>query len=60
MLTAIGEPEVVDTSQDPVLSRIFSNKLIKRYKVFEEFYGMEDAILVLIEDFHLSPPTLFE
>ncbi len=26
MLMAIGEPEMVDTSQDPRLSRIFSNK----------------------------------
>lgn len=51
MLTAIGEPEVVDTSQDPVLSRIFSNKLIKRYKVFEEFYGMEDAIQQIVSYF---------
>ena len=30
MLKAIGEPEVIDTARDPRLSRIFSNKLIKR------------------------------
>ena len=40
MLMAIGEPELVDTSRDPRLSRIFSNKIIKRYKAFEEFYGI--------------------
>ena len=34
MLMAIGEPEMVDTSRDPRLSRIFSNKLIKRYPLF--------------------------
>ncbi|WP_151703915.1 PrkA family serine protein kinase [Nitrincola alkalilacustris] len=44
MLSAIGEPEVVDTARDPRLSRIFSNKVIKRYPAFSEFYGMEDAI----------------
>ncbi|ASJ96921.1 PrkA family serine protein kinase [Shewanella marisflavi] len=44
LLTAIGEPEVVDTSKDPVLSRIFSNRLISRYPAFKDFYGMEDSI----------------
>ena len=41
MLLAIGEPEMVDTSQDTRLSRIFANKVIKRYAAFREFYGME-------------------
>ncbi|REG84259.1 PrkA family serine protein kinase [Marinomonas pollencensis] len=44
LLMAIGEPEVIDTSRDTRLSRIFSNKLIKRYPSFEHFYGMEEAI----------------
>ena len=44
LLLAIGEPEVIDTSKDPRHSRIFSNKLIKRYPTFEHFYGMEDSI----------------
>ncbi|MCL9782314.1 PrkA family serine protein kinase [Vibrio sp. S4M6] len=44
LLMAIGEPEVIDTAQDPCLSRIFSNRVISRYKTFEDFYGMEDAI----------------
>ncbi|MGB0895179.1 MAG: PrkA family serine protein kinase [Parashewanella sp.] len=44
LLQAIGEPEVVDTSKNPVLSRIFSNRLINRYPAFSEFYGMEEAI----------------
>lgn len=44
LLLAIGEPEMVDTSQDPRLSRIFSNKVISRYKPFEDFYGMEEAV----------------
>jgi serine protein kinase len=44
LLMAIGEPEMVDTRHDPVLSRIFSNKIIPRYTVFDDFYGMEEPI----------------
>ena len=44
LLMAIGEPEIIDTSKDSRSSRIFSNKLIKRYPTFEHFYGMEDSI----------------
>ena len=40
ILDAIGEAEMVDTRQDPVLSRIFSNKRIKVYPAFRDFYGM--------------------
>lgn len=44
LLMAIGEPEMLDTRHDPVLSRIFSNKIIQRYTVFQDFYGMEEPI----------------
>jgi serine protein kinase len=44
LLMAIGEPEAIDTRHDPILSRIFSNKVIHRYRVFDEFYGMEEPI----------------
>ena len=44
LLMAIGEPELIDTRHDPILSRIFSNKVIPRYPVFDEFYGMEEPI----------------
>lgn len=44
LLSAIGEPEICDTSQDARLSRIFSNRVISRYPEFKDFYGMEDAI----------------
>jgi serine protein kinase len=44
LLMAIGEPEMVDTSQDPALSRIFSNRVMARYPAFKEFYGMEESI----------------
>lgn len=44
LLMAIGEPEPLDTRHDPVLSRIFSNKVIHNYPVFKDFYGMEEPI----------------
>ena len=44
MLAAIGEPELIDTRQDPRLSRLFANKIIRIYPAFRDFFGMEDAI----------------
>src|SRR5215831_5720648 len=48
MLAAIGEPELIDTRLDPRLSRIYSNRLIKRYPAFAEFYGMEEPIAQIV------------
>lgn len=44
LLMAIGEPVMIDTRHDPVLSRIFYNKIIPRYEVFNDFYGLEEPI----------------
>ena len=44
MIAAIGEPEVIDTSTDSRLGRIFMNRSIKRYPTFSDFYGMEETI----------------
>lgn len=60
MLLAIGEPELVDTSRDPRLSRIFSNKVIKRYPEFKEFYGMEDAVDQIVSFFKHAAQGLEE
>ncbi len=60
MLMAIGDPELVDTSQDPRLSRIFSNKIIKRYKAFGEFYGMEESIQQIVSFFKHAAQGLEE
>jgi serine protein kinase len=43
LLTAIGEPEMIDTSTNPRLSRLFSNRVVARYPAFKDF-GMEEAI----------------
>jgi serine protein kinase len=44
LLMAIGEPQIIDTAKSPILSRIFSNRVIAQYPAFKDFYGMEDAI----------------
>ena len=60
MLLAIGEPELVDTSRDPRLSRIFANKVIKRYEAFQEFYGMEECIQQIVSFFRHAAQGLEE
>ena len=60
MLMAIGEAESIDTSKDPRLSRIFSNKIIHRYPVFEEFYGMEECIQQIVSYFKHAAQGLEE
>lgn len=60
MLLAIGEPELIDTSRDPRLSRIFSNKIIKRYPEFDEFYGMEEAVEQIVSFFKHAAQGLEE
>ncbi len=60
MLAAIGEPELVDTRRDPRLSRIFSNKLIRIYPAFREFYGMEETIEQIVSYFRHAAQGLEE
>ncbi|MBL4835589.1 MAG: PrkA family serine protein kinase [Pseudomonas sp.] len=60
LLKAIGEPELIDTSLDPRLSRIFSNKIIKRYPAFADFHGMEDAIEHIVSFFRHAAQGLEE
>ncbi len=44
LLAAIGEPQLIDTSQDPRLGRIFMNRTMRAYPTFAEFYGMEETV----------------
>ncbi len=60
MLHAIGEPEMIDTSTDPILSRIFSNKIIRQYPVLSEFYGMEECIEQIVSYFRHAAQGLEE
>ncbi len=60
MLAAIGEPELVDTRNDPRIGRIFGNRVIRRYPAFREFYGMEDAIEQIVAFFKHAAQGLEE
>jgi serine protein kinase len=60
MLIAIGEPELVDTRLDSRLSRIFANKIIKRYPAFSDFYGMEETIEQIVAYFRHAAQGLEE
>ena len=60
MLCAIGEPELVDTRLDPRLSRIFSNRIIKLYPTFRDFYGMEEVIENIVSYFRHAAQGLEE
>ncbi len=60
MLTAIGEPELLDTRHDPRLSRIFANKVIKIYPAFREFYGTEEVIEQVVAYFRHAAQGLEE
>ncbi|QJQ07149.1 PrkA family serine protein kinase [Undibacterium piscinae] len=60
MLAAIGAPEQVDTRHDSRRSRIFSNKVIKIYPAFREFYGMEEVIEQVVSYFRHAAQGLEE
>jgi serine protein kinase len=60
LLDAIGEPSILDTREDPVLSRLFANKKIKVYPAFKEFYGMETTIEQIVSYFRHSAQGLEE
>jgi len=60
MLAGIGEPEMVDTRNDPRLARIFGNRVIRRYPAFREFFGMEDAIEQIVAFFKHAAQGLEE
>ena len=60
LLLAIGEPEMIDTATDPRLSRIHSNKVIKRYPEFDDFFGMEECIEQIVSFFRHAAQGLEE
>jgi serine protein kinase len=60
MLAAIGEPELIDTRNDARLSRLFSNRMIRRYPAFREFYGMDEAIAQIVAYFKHAAQGLEE
>ncbi|MDM9624824.1 PrkA family serine protein kinase [Rhizobium sp. S152] len=60
MVEAIGEPTLIDTSADERLGRIFSNRTVKIYPAFADFYGMEDTIERIVGYFRYAAQGLEE
>lgn len=60
MVAAIGQPRVIDTSTDSRLSRIHSNKKIRVYDSFADFFGAEEAIERIAAFFRNSAAGLEE
>lgn len=60
LLKAIGEAIVIDTSKDTRLSKIFGNRLIRRYTPFEDFYGLEEVIDRIVSFFKHAAQGLEE
>ncbi|BBE74270.1 PrkA family serine protein kinase [Oharaeibacter diazotrophicus] len=60
ILAAIGEPEMVDTSRDSRLGRVFMNRTIRVYPAFAEFYGMEETIERIVGFFRHAAQGLEE
>ncbi len=60
ILAAIGEPVVIDTSKDARLGRIFSNRTIRTYPAFAEFYGMEETVERIVAFFRHAAQGLEE
>lgn len=51
---AFGTPKVIDTSKDPRLGIIFSNRTIKTYDTFADFYGIEETIMKIGQYFEYA------
>jgi serine protein kinase len=47
VLEAIGKPRLVNTADDPRLSRIFQNRVIQTWDAFADFHGMEETLMSL-------------
>ena len=60
MVSAIGEPEIIDTSNDPRLGRMFLNRTIKSYPTFGDFFGMEETIERIVGYFTYAAQGLEE
>jgi serine protein kinase len=60
MLTAIGEPLMVDTSKDTKLRKIFGDRLIRTYPTFNDFYGMEEVVDRIVSFFKHAAQGLEE
>ncbi len=60
MMAAIGEPDFIDSSKDPRISRIFLNRTVKVYPAFKDFFGLEETIERIVGFFRHAAQGLEE
>src|SRR6195952_152757 len=60
LLSAIGEPQMIDTAKDQRLGRIFLNRTMRTYPAFAGFYGMEETIERIVGFFRHAAQGLEE
>ena len=60
ILQAIGEPEMIDSSKDARLGRIFMNRTVRVYPAFSEFFGMEETVERIVSYFRHAAQGLEE
>lgn len=44
--------KVIKTEEQPHLKRIYGNQIIKKYKFFSDFYGIDETIMKIVRYFH--------
>ncbi len=60
MVASVGDPKLIDTSQDTRLGRIFLNRTVKVYPAFSDFHGMEETIERIVGFFRYAAQGLEE
>ncbi len=60
LVAAIGEVEILDTSKNPRLGRVFMNRTIRVYPSFVDFFGMEETIERIVNFFRFAAQGLEE
>jgi len=60
LVAAIGEAEILDTSKNPRLGRVFMNRTIRVYPSFADFFGMEETIERIVNFFRFAAQGLEE
>lgn len=60
MLSAIGEPTIINTADDPRLSRLFDNRELPIYPAFKNFYGAEQVVEQIVAYFKHAAQGLEE
>lgn len=46
--------EVIKTEENPRFRRIYGNDILKKYKFFDEFYGIDRTIMKIVRFFHAA------